>query len=63
MSFHILPKDTREGDPELGYQVTLVSDAHTTEDSESAKAVDLIEEKNSTFSQVGAVLKTSEILF
>ena len=48
---------------ELGYQVTLVSDAHTTEDSETAKATDLIEYKNSTFAQIGAVLKTSEISF
>ena len=48
---------------ELGYQVTLVSDAHTTEDSETEKASDLIEEKNSTFAQIGEVLKTSEITF
>jgi nicotinamidase-related amidase len=48
---------------ELGYQVTLVSDAHTTEDSETAKAIDLIADKNSTFAQEGKVLKTSEISF
>jgi nicotinamidase-related amidase len=48
---------------ELGYQVTLVSDAHTTEDSETAKAIDLIEDKNSTFAQIGEVFKTSEISF
>jgi nicotinamidase-related amidase len=48
---------------ELGYQVTLVSDAHTTEDSETAKAIDLIADKNATFAQVGEVLKTSEISF
>ena len=48
---------------ELGYQVTLVSDAHTTEDSETAKAIDLINEKNSTFAQIGKVLKASEISF
>ena len=48
---------------ELGYQVTLVSDAHTTEDSDTKTANDLIDEKNSTFAQVGEVLKTSEISF
>ena len=48
---------------ELGYQLTLVSDAHTTEDSETAKAIDLIADKNSTFSQIGVVHKTSEISF
>jgi nicotinamidase-related amidase len=48
---------------ELGYQVTLVSDAHTTEDSDTEKASELIAEKNSTFAQVGEVLKTSEITF
>ncbi len=63
MSFHILPEDASEGDPELGYQVTLVSDAHTTEDSETSKAIDLIADKNSSFAQIGEVLKTSEISF
>ena len=48
---------------ELGYQVTLVSDAHTTEDSETAKAIDLIADKNSSFTKIGEVLKTSEISF
>ena len=48
---------------ELGYQVTLVSDAHTTEDSETEKASDLVEEKNTSFAQIGQVLKTSEISF
>jgi nicotinamidase-related amidase len=48
---------------ELGYQVTLVSDAHTTEDSDTKKASELIEEKNSTFALIGEVLKTSEITF
>lgn len=48
---------------ELGYQVTLVSDAHTTEDSDTKTATDLIDEKNSTFAQIGGVLKTSEISF
>jgi len=48
---------------ELGYQVTLVSDAHTTEDSDTEKASDMIEEKNVSFAQIGQVLKTSEILF
>ena len=48
---------------DLGYQVTLVSDAHTTEDSETEKASDLIEEKNASFAQIGQVLKTSEVSF
>ena len=48
---------------ELGYQVTLVSDAHTTEDSDTAKANDLIVEKNISFAQIGQVLKTAEISF
>ena len=48
---------------ELGYQVTLVSDAHTTEDSETKKASELIEGKNISFAQIGQVLKTSEISF
>jgi nicotinamidase-related amidase len=48
---------------ELGFQVTLVSDAHTTEDSETKKASELIEEKNLSFAQIGQVLKTSEISF
>jgi nicotinamidase-related amidase len=48
---------------ELGYQVTLVSDAHTTEDSDTEKASHLIEEKNSTFAQIGQVIKTAEISF
>jgi len=48
---------------ELGYQVTLLSDAHTTEDSETEKASDLINEKNTSFAQIGQVIKTSEIEF
>lgn len=48
---------------ELGYQVTLVSDAHTTEDSETKKASELIEDKNISFAQIGQVLKTAEISF
>ena len=48
---------------ELGYQVTLVSDAHTTEDSETKKASELIEGKNISFAQIGQVLKTAEISF
>ena len=34
---------------ELGFDVTLVSDAHTTEDTPSSKAVDIIAEKNAQF--------------
>lgn len=48
---------------ELGYQVTLVSDAHTTEDSDTKTAIELIDEKNASFAQIGEVLKTSEISF
>ena len=48
---------------ELGFEVTLVSDAHTTEDSETEKAIDMIEAKNSTFAKIGKVLRTSEITF
>jgi nicotinamidase-related amidase len=48
---------------ELGYQVTLVSDAHTTEDTETEKATDIIDLKNATFAKIDKVLKTSEIVF
>ena len=48
---------------ELGYQVTLVSDAHTTEDSDTEKASEMIEDKNFSFAQIGKVLKTSEVTF
>jgi nicotinamidase-related amidase len=54
---------TSNASVELGYQVTLVSDAHTTEDSDTEKASDLIEGKNLSFAQIGQVLKTSEVLF
>lgn len=47
----------------LGYQVTLVSDAHTTEDSDTEKASELIKSINTTFAKIGIVLKTSEISF
>jgi hypothetical protein len=43
--------------------VTLVSDAHTTEDSETEKASALIDDKNVSFAQIGQVLKTFEISF
>lgn len=48
---------------EIGYQVTLVSDAHTTEDSDTERASELIEEKNISFAQIGQVLKAAEIFF
>jgi len=48
---------------ELGYEVTLVSDAHTTEDSEAASATEIIDAKNLTFSQIGEVLPTAEVRF
>jgi hypothetical protein len=63
MSINMLVKDARKCDPEPGCQVTLVSNAHTTEDSETAKAIDLIADKNSSFTKIGEVLKTSEISF
>ena len=34
---------------ELGFDVTLVSDAHTTEDTPSSTAAELIAEKNAQF--------------
>jgi len=48
---------------DLGFQVTLVSDAHTTEDSDTDTALNMISDKNLTFAQIGKVLKTSEISF
>ena len=48
---------------ENGFEVTLVSDAHTTEDNPSAKAEEIIEEKNRSFALVGKVLPTSEVFF
>ena len=48
---------------ELGYKVTLVSDAHTTEDTETEQASELIEAKNTSFARIGKVLRTSEISF
>ena len=40
---------TSNAGAELGYDVTLVSDAHTTEDSETASATEIIDDKNLTF--------------
>jgi nicotinamidase-related amidase len=48
---------------ELGFKVTLVSDAHTTEDNQQAKAIDIIAEKNRSFASLGEVLPTSAISF
>ena len=48
---------------ELGYDVTLVSDAHTTEDSEAASASEIIDGKNLTFLQFGKVLPTAAVRF
>jgi len=48
---------------ELGYQVTLVSDAHTTEDSETSSALEIIADKNESFGAIGTVLKTAEVTF
>jgi nicotinamidase-related amidase len=48
---------------ELGYQVTLVTDAHTTEDSESETAETIIQAKNHSFAGVGLVATTAEIKF
>jgi len=48
---------------ELGYDVTLVSDAHTTEDSETTSATEIIDDKNVTFSQIGTVLPTVAVRF
>jgi nicotinamidase-related amidase len=54
---------TSNAGAELGYDVTLVSDAHTTEDSETASASEIIDDKNLTFSQIGTVLPTAEVRF
>jgi len=54
---------------ELGFDVTLVGDAHTTEDTQSMSAAQLIAEKNQQFAsltradQVIAVLPTAEVSF
>jgi len=54
---------TSNAGAELGYDVTLVSDAHTTEDSETASATEIIDDKNLTFLQLGTVLPTAEVRF
>ena len=48
---------------ELGYHVTLVSDAHTTEDSDTASAADIIAQENESFVSSGDVLPAALVTF
>ena len=48
---------------EKGYAVTLVSDAHTTVDTPSQSAQQIIDEKNSQFASLGKVLPAQSITF
>mgnify|MGYP006268333687 CR=1 FL=1 len=48
---------------DLGFAVTLVSDAHTTEDTTTLTAKEIIQEKNHTFTKIGAVVSASEVTF
>ena len=47
---------------ELGFDVTLVSDAHTTEDTPSSTAVELIAEKNAQFEALSRGDQKIEVL-
>lgn len=46
-----------------GFEVTLVSDAHTTENSEAAAAEDIIQAKNHSFAALGRVVSTAQVVF
>ena len=46
-----------------GYDVTLVSDSHTTVDTPSQTAQQIIDEKNSQFASLGKVLPAASITF
>ncbi len=48
---------------ELGFEVVLVGDAHTTENTAAKTAQEIIAEKNSSFKEIGRVAQTSEISF
>ncbi len=47
----------------LGYQVTLVEDAHTTFDFDDLRATDAIQAANEKFSEIASCKKTEEINF
>jgi nicotinamidase-related amidase len=46
-----------------GFTVTLVSDAHTTIDTPTQSAQEIIAEKNATFASLGKVVPASEVTF
>lgn len=48
---------------QLGFNVTLVADAHTTEDTPNLTAQEIIFEKNQSFASLGRVVQTSEVSF
>ncbi len=47
----------------LGYQVTLVEDAHTTFDFDDSRATDAIQTASEKFSEIASCKKTGEISF
>jgi nicotinamidase-related amidase len=47
----------------MGYHVTLASDSHTTVDTPSQTAQQIIDEKNSKFEKLGKVLPAESITF
>ena len=47
----------------LGYQLTLVEDAHTTFDFDDLRATDAIQTANEKFSEIASCKKTGEIFF
>jgi len=46
-----------------GYDVTLASDSHTTVDTPSQTAQQIIDEKNAQFASLGKVLPAASITF
>lgn len=46
-----------------GFNVTLVSDAHTTMDTPTQTAAEIIAEKNQSFASLGKVLPASDVIF
>jgi nicotinamidase-related amidase len=47
----------------MGYDVTLASDSHTTVDTATQTAQEIIDEKNSQFEKLGKVLPADSITF
>jgi nicotinamidase-related amidase len=47
----------------MGYEVTLASDSHTTVDTPSQTAQQIIDAKNSQFASLGKVLPATSIIF